>query len=292
MLFGSSIECSRPDSDSLYVNSTKNQKPETRNLKPETDSHMSDTPGSVLDSLLAAPPEIRAAVSRLVDDLARASGANLSGLILYGGLARGRYRAGKSDINLVVVLRDASTQSLGAIAPILRDAWRAHRVEPFILKSSEVPRLAEVFPTKLLDIQTHRIVLMGEDPFSGIEVSLEQMRLRVEQGLRNLALRLRRRYISIFDDPRSLAATLADAAVSLKIELGALLQLAGKDEPSESTSAAVLEAAAIAFDLDREALLQMAGLRRDAEVADDLTSLYNRVTSAISRAAEIVSHLE
>jgi len=255
---------------------------------------MTDSTRSVSDSLqgLAAPAEIRDAVSRLADDLAGASGPNLTGLILYGGLARGRYRPGKSDINLVVVLRDASTDSLAAIAPLLRAAWRAYRAEPFILKASEVPRLAEVFPTKLLDIQTHRIVLIGEDPFAGIEVSREQLRLRVEQGLSNLALRLRRRYISIFDDPRSLAATLAEAAVPLKIELGSLLRLSGKDEPSESTSAAVLEAAASAFDLDREALLQMAGLRRDAEAPEDLAGLYSRVTSAISRALEIVSRME
>jgi hypothetical protein len=35
-----------------------------------------------------APPEIRAAIARLGDDLARAAGTNLAGLVLYGGLAR------------------------------------------------------------------------------------------------------------------------------------------------------------------------------------------------------------
>jgi hypothetical protein len=255
---------------------------------------MADTTGVVSDALegLAAPSEVRDAISKLADDLSRAAGSNLTGLILYGGLARGRYRTGKSDINMVVVLGDTSTESLAPIAPILRAAWRAVRVEPFIVKVTEVPRLAEVFPTKVLDIQTHRIVLTGEDPFAGIVVSREQIRLRVEQGLCNLGLRLRRRYISIFDDPRSLASALADAVVPLKVELAALLQLTGKDEPSESTSAAVLESAAEAFALDREALTQMAALRRAASLPDDLAGLYDRVLGAISRAAEIVSRME
>ena len=255
---------------------------------------MADTTRVASDLIqgLAAPAEIRDAVSRLADDLARAAGANLAGLTLYGGLARGRYRAGKSDINLLIVLGDTSTESLAAIAPALRAAWRAVRVEPFIVKASEVPRLAEVFPTKVLDIQSHLVVLRGQDPFAGIEVSRAQIRLRVEQGLSNLALRMRRRYISIFDDPRSLASALADAAVPLKVELAALLQLAGKDEPSESTSAAVLEAAAIAFDLDREALSRMAALRRDANLPEDISGLYNRVLTATSRAEEIVFRLE
>jgi hypothetical protein len=247
-------------------------------------------PGSL--ERIDAPVEIRARISELSDDLVRAAGANLRGLILYGGLARGRYRPGKSDINLVVLLKDASAESLAAIAPALRAAWRAVRVEPFIIKASEAQRLAETFPTKLLDIQTHHIVLMGENPFSSIDVSRKLIRLRIEQSLTNLALRLRRRYISIFDDRRSLASTLAEQAVPLKVEFAALLQLAGKDEPSESTSAAVLEAAAVEFDLDREALLIMAALRRDGNPPEDLPALYNRVLATIARAADIVSGME
>ena len=253
---------------------------------------MADTHAADLIQRLGAPAEIRDAVSKLVDDLTRAAGKNLKGLILYGGLARGRYRHGKSDINLVVVLGDASAESLAVIAPVLRAAWRAVRIEPFIVQVSDVPRLAAVFPTKVLDIQSHRVVLMGEDPFAGVEVSREQIRLRVEQGLSNLALRLRRRYISIFDDPRSMASALADAAVPFKVELAAMLRLVGKDEPSESTSAAVLEFAAMTFDLDRDALSLMAGLRRDGSLPENLPAFYDRVLASISRAAEIVSNME
>ena len=255
---------------------------------------MDDRKSLVSGSLegLDAPPEIRARISDLREELVAAAGANLRGIILYGGLARGRYRPGKSDINLVVLIGDASTESLAVIAPALRAAWRAIRVEPFIIKASEVERLAETFPTKMLDIQTHHTVLMGEDPFSGIVVSRKLIRLRIEQSLTNLALRLRRRYVSIFDDSRALALALAEQTVPLKVELAAMLKLAGKDEPSESTSAAVLDAAAKEFDLDREALLLMAALRRDATPPEDLPALYNRALATIERAAEIVSRME
>jgi len=239
-----------------------------------------------------APPEIRAAIARLSDDLAHAAGTNLVGLILYGGLARGRYRPGKSDINLVVLLNDTSTAALDLVAPLLRAAWRAWRVEPFIIKPAEAARLSVTFPTKLLDISQHHIVLVGANPFADIQVSREQVRLRIEQSLRNSELRLRRRYLSIFDDRSSLATTLADTAASLKVEFAALLQLVNQDMPSESTSAAVLQVAAEAFDLDRETLARIAALRREADPSDDLPGLYNRTLAAIARAAEIVSTME
>ncbi len=239
-----------------------------------------------------APPEVRAAILRLRDDLKEAAGANLAGLILYGGLARGRYRAGKSDINLVVLLNDTSTAALARIAPTLRTAWRAWRVEPFIIKPPEAARLSVTFPTKLLDIARHSIVLAGSNPFTDLQVAREQVRLRVEQSLRNTELRLRRRYLSIFDDTSSLATALADAALSLKVEFAAMLQLVHQEVPSEATSAAVLGAAADAFDLDREALARIAALRREADSSDDLPALYDRALATVARAAEIVSTME
>lgn len=231
-------------------------------------------------------------LERLRQDISRAAGTNLAGLILYGGLARGRYRPSSSDVNVVVLLSDTSTESLAAIAPALRAARRSHGVEPFILKLSEVQSMADVFPTKLLDIQAHHIVLAGEDPFVGLEFKREHLRLRVEQELRNISLRMRRRFVSVFDDPASLAASLTNIAISLKVELGVLLRLAGKGEPTENTSAAVLEAAAVTFDLDRDALARLAAMRRNVSPADDLPELYNRVLASVTRAAEIADRME
>jgi predicted nucleotidyltransferase len=244
-----------------------------------------------LDSL-GLPPDVRGALERLREDISRAAGTNLAGLILYGGLARGRYRPDASDVNVVVLLGDAATESLAAIAPALRAAWRSHRVEPFILKLSEVESMADVFPTKLLDIQAHHVVLVGEDPFAGLEFKREHLRLRTEQELRNISLRMRRRFVSAFDDAATLATFLTNVAISLKVELGALLRLAGKDGPAENTSAAVLEAAAVAFDLDRDALSRVAAMRRGGGPADDLPGLYNRVLASITLAAEIADRME
>jgi hypothetical protein len=241
---------------------------------------------------LDAPAEIRAAIKRLSEDLWREGATNLKGLILYGGLARDRYRPGKSDINLVVLLGDASSEAITPLAPVLRSAWRAVRVEPFIITPVEVARLADTFPTKLMDIKDHHIVLLGEDPFAEINVSRKDVLLRIEQSLTNIAIRLRRRYVSIFDDPRSIAQTMAETAASLKVELSAMLRMAGKPEPAEPTSMAVLKSAATVFDLDAEALHKAAALRRDENLPDNLHALYNRVLQSVTRAAEIVADME
>src|SRR5262245_54920184 len=86
---------------------------------------------SSLDAL-AAPPDVQARLRELCDELDRAVGPKLAGVILYGGVARGRYRPGASDVNLLILLNDVSAETLAAVAGPLRSAWRAVRVEPLV----------------------------------------------------------------------------------------------------------------------------------------------------------------
>jgi hypothetical protein len=237
-----------------------------------------------------APAAVGAALERLKDELTAAAGGNLAGLVLYGGLARGRYRPGQSDINVVVLLHDASAAALEAISPALRKAWRAVGVDPLLLTPAEVAGAADAFPTKFLDIKHHHIVLAGTDPFAGLEVSRERVRLTVEQQLRNLLLRLRNRYIALSGDRTMLTQVLARLARPLALILQALLQLAGKDVPDRS--AAIFEAAAATFGIEREPLAGLAELRQNPRPTGDMAVLYHGVLAAVARAADAADHMK
>jgi hypothetical protein len=244
------------------------------------------------EPLLGAPAAIARAIERLKDELARAAGQNLAGLILYGGLARGRYRPGQSDVNVVVLLHDASASALAAVAPALQTAWRAAGVDPLLLTPAEVPHAADAFPTKFLDIKNHHIVLAGANPFARLEVTREQIRLRAAQGLRNLLLRLRYRYIAAGSDAAMLARALARSARPFALELKALLKLSGKEVPAEDRTAAVFDAAATVFGLEREPLARLAELRQNPRPTGDLAELFRGVLEAIARAADIADQMK
>jgi hypothetical protein len=244
------------------------------------------------EQLPGAPPAIATVLDRLKDELARAAGPNLAGLILYGGLARGRYRPGKSDVNVIVLLHDASAAALAAVAPALRTAWRAAGVEPLLLTPAEVPRAADAFPTKFLDIKNHHVVLAGADPFIPLEITREQIRRRAAQELHNLLLRLRHRYVAVGSDPAMLTRALARAARPFALELKALLQLAGKEVPAEDRSSVVFAAAAIALGLPGEPLARLAELRQNHRPDGDLASLYRGVLEAVAGAVKIADALK
>jgi hypothetical protein len=238
------------------------------------------------------PPDVSVALDRLKEELGRTQGTNFVGLILYGGLARGRYRPGKSDVNVVVLLRDASAARLTAIAPGVRAARRSANVMPLILTLAEVRPAALVFPTKFLDIKDHHVVLAGEDPFAALEVPREVVSRRIAQELRNFSLRLRNRFVATLDDPSAQSGVLADLARPLAIEVAALMRLAGKPMPTDDRSAAIFEAAATSFDADGEALVQIAGLRHNEGPSGDLTALFGRVLVTLDRLTDHAERLQ
>jgi hypothetical protein len=226
------------------------------------------------------------------EDLVRAAGKNLAGLILYGGLARGRYRPGKSDVNIVLLLHEASAPALAAVAPVLQAAWRAAGVVPLILTPTEVPHTVELFPTKFLDIQRHHLVLLGEDAFAGLEISRQHVRRHVRQELRNLLLRLRRRYVAAGSDRAALTRLVAGTVRPFALELSTLLWLADQKAPAEDHSAAIFEASAAAFGFDPQPLARLAALRHNPQPADDLPALYAALLDAVARAADVADRLK
>ena len=163
---------------------------------------------------------------------------------------------------------------------------------PMILTPAEVCSAAVVFPTKFLDIQDHHVVLYGDDPFVGLMVPRESIRLRIVQQLRNLTLRLRLHYCNGFDDRDLLMTTLMNLARPLAVELSALLRLAGREVPAEDRTAAIFQMAATSFAADSAVLARLAALRHGEPITDDLQSLFSQLLAALDRFTDCAERLK
>jgi predicted nucleotidyltransferase len=211
-------------------------------------------------------------------------------LVVYGSLARGRFREGESDVNLVVVLGDDSPRVLAALREPLRAAYRTARVEPFVIRFAELPRLIESFPIKLFDIQRHHHVLHGTDPFASLEIRWPDMRRGAEQELQNHALRLRRAWLLWGDDVPSLARVLYRSAASLAVELEAMLWLKQRF-PVNAEPQIVFDTAADEFALDRDTLRALWHLKCGTASAR-VDELFTRVLGTVEQAAVAAESLE
>ncbi len=231
---------------------------------------------------LSAPAEVKASLEKACTALEASGG--VTGIVLYGGLARGRYVPHQSDVNVVVLLKDGAPSTLSAIAEPLRQGFRTIRLEPFLLTFDEVARSADVFPTKFRNITAHHVVLSGISPFASLEVSPEHLRLRVEQELRNLSLRLRRRAVASWGHPEQLERALHDVLSGVTIELHALLEVLGKTTPADDDVRAVLVASAEAVRMS-PAGLELATV--PARTAEQTSTLLEALLALLERAANV-----
>src|SRR6266699_6773029 len=89
----------------------------------------------------------------LVKRLKEFASANLECVILFGSAARGDFRAGLSDLNVVCVLRSSSVEELGRLAHVVK-WWCVEQKEPapLFFTKDELRDAANVFAIEIFDM--------------------------------------------------------------------------------------------------------------------------------------------
>jgi predicted nucleotidyltransferase len=177
-------------------------------------------------ALNALPENIRTRLDELASSLKKALGDDLVGVLVHGSVVRGEYRAGESDVDVVIVLSKAKLESLRAMSDAVRLARYAARIEAMILTEEEIGGAADAFPLLYDEIKRHNIVLAGRNPFEKVEVLDRHRRLRIEQELREAQIRLRRQ-VTDAGDQDALGRAILAKTKQIRSPLAALLALKG-----------------------------------------------------------------
>jgi predicted nucleotidyltransferase len=175
----------------------------------------------------ALPSDVRAGVAAWTRSLEETLGDDLVGILVHGSVARGEYRPGESDVDAVVVLREATFGTLDSIAQAMQLGRYAARIEAMILTEAEIPGASDVFPLLYDEIKRCHFLLAGRDPFADVVVHDRHRRLRVEQELREARLRLRRSVIEAAGAREALGGSVARKLRQVRQALHALLQMKG-----------------------------------------------------------------
>jgi predicted nucleotidyltransferase len=137
-----------------------------------------------------------AKLAELVRRLKEFAAANLECVILYGSAARGDFREGHSDLNLVCILHSLSVEELGRLAHVVK-WWCVDQKEPapLFFTRDELKNSADVFAIEILDMKHGRRVLYGADVVADIKVPMNLHRVQIEHDLRTILLKLREHYL-------------------------------------------------------------------------------------------------
>jgi hypothetical protein len=116
-------------------------------------------------------------------------------VLLYGSAARGEYRPGLSDLNVLVVLRRLELPELRLAAEAAREWVASGNPPPLMLSEEEWWTSADVFPLEYGDIRDAHVLLAGRDPFEDVHIRRANLRHQLEHELRSKKIQLREAYL-------------------------------------------------------------------------------------------------
>ena len=211
--------------------------------------------GPVYQSL---PESKKVGVEELCMALQAALGDNLISVAIFGSPAREAVSwSNQALLPLLIVLEQAGVEQLASVTGPLPRARKKFRVAPFILSRQDLENSTDIFPIKFLDMQLHHILLAGTDVLSGLTISADHLRLRCEQEIKNLLIRLRNQYIRCQGSEAELRPVIRNAVESFFRILTSILRF--KTELVPTGIPEIAEMAAAELPVDQAALERLIG---------------------------------
>lgn len=122
-------------------------------------------------------------------------GAELVSVILYGSAASGEYAGGNSNVNVAVILSDASLAGIARASGVVNKR-KFRLIRPVFFPQEHIERSADVFPVEFLDMKENHILLHGSDPLKDLKVDEKNLRFQCEQELKSKIINMKTAYLA------------------------------------------------------------------------------------------------
>ncbi len=231
---------------------------------------------------------VLAATRRWLEPVRTALGAEFLAAYLHGSVLTQGFDERRSRVNVLLVTRSLNLDVLDAVRQKLPEDRKPPHFTPLFLTQRQIEKSLDVFPIEWIDIKERHLLIEGHDVLGGYEVPRSNLRLQLEQELREKLIALRQAYLANAKHPDLLEKVLSAAASSFATLCRTLLRLRGESPPAHTPQ--VIERVADVFGLQAEGLLA-AHLVRHAEhhhKGAELLALYRRFLVEVERLVNAV----
>ena len=237
-------------------------------------------------------PEVEGRLKEFTEELKRRFGAKLKSVLLYGSAARGDYIPHKSNLNLLVVLTEVGVEELEQGNIAFQKFKKRGFVAPLFFTSEYIATSTDSFPMEFLDIKSHHFLLFGEDPFAGLEIGRQNLRLQCEAEIKGKLVRVRQSFLEMGLDKRRLPKLLTESLTSFLPAMRHLLHLDRGIEVQKAEE--VFFQLEKNYGLDGNSFRQVWGLKREKGQRlplERLRSLFGQYILQLHKLAEVVDKL-
>ena len=234
---------------------------------------------------------ILSATRRWLEPVRGALGAEFLAAYLHGSVLTQGFDERRSRVNVLVVARSLDLDVLDAVRNKLPEDRKPPHFSPLFLTRRQIEKSLDVFPIEWIDIKERHLLIEGQDVLGGYEVPRSNLRLQLEQELREKLIALRQSYLANAKHPDLLENVLRAAASSFATLCRSLLRLRGESPPAHTPQ--VIERVADVFALHAEGLLA-AHLVRHAEHhhrGSELLTLYRAFLVEVERLVNAIDEM-
>lgn len=214
---------------------------------------------------------------------------NLIAVILYGSAVKGMFTKGVSDVNVLIILRDADPAAVVALGGRGKSVLRKNRITPLLLTEKEYLGSADIFPLEYLDILASRKVLHGIDPTPDLKITQSNLRHQVEAQLRGTIGALRSALLASRGKSSILRRYLKDWFGSQNALIRGLLRLGGIESIPDDIQS-ISKVLGEQFGIDSGSLIQLARIRTGEKI--DAAQTVEGVLIYLTRVVEKVDNMD
>lgn len=174
------------------------------------------------------PDKLKLKTGLLLNKLEEAFRGDLVSVALYGSAASGEFVANRSNLNLLVILKDLGAGALKKGAQVMA---KFPDFLPLFLTEGYINSSSDVFPIEFLDMKENYTLIYGRDMLKDLKVELLNLRFQCEQEIKIKLISLRQLYFKSAGDKRLLLYALLKSFTSSLHILRNVLRLKGTAPP-------------------------------------------------------------
>jgi len=224
-------------------------------------------------------------VEEMTEKLKSSLGSNLQTVILYGSAAAGDHTGKNSDYNLLVLTNSLDVTDLENVSHSSNKWVKQGNPPPLFFTAERFASSSDVFPIEIADIKDNHKILYGEDPFSDLKISQENLRLELEHELKGKLIQLRERFLETESKPKLVTDLMVNTLSTFLVLFKNALRLYKESPPIKKMEALAELNKHIPFDLEVFSIIEKV---KKGEKFKDLEPLdiFKRYLSSVEKVVD------
>jgi hypothetical protein len=233
-------------------------------------------------------PAVRTRAEAFLLDLDRIAAGRLHSLYVVGSAVTPDWIEGKSDINVLLLLKEMSLGVIEEVAPLGKRYRDRGVAAPLVMDEHYLHRSLDVFPMEFLELKLIHECVSGEDLLAGLTVHRTDLCRQCEREVKSRLVGLGQGYLASLGEPKRLGEALARFMTGSVPLARGILFLLGKEPPRRRGAA--LEALVAAAGPDTAVFVELLAVRegRTKPGGDELRSLFERCYRATERLGRLL----